>query len=174
MKIDPIKNGIVIDHIEAGKGMILAINKWDLIENKESNTINKFEKEIEREMPFLSFVPKIFISAKTKQRLVNIYKLSKEVYEQCTKRVSTSILNKVLLEAMAMNPPSTKRGKKLRVYYATQVRTAPPTFILFVNDEDLVQESYKRYLENKMREAFGFFGTPIKMSFRERKEKGNN
>ena len=80
-------------------------------------------------------------------------------------------MNKVLLEAMAMNPPTTKRGKKLRVYYSAQVRTAPPTFILFVNDEDLVQDSYKRYLENKMREAFGFFGTPIRLSVRERSEK---
>ena len=82
-----------------------------------------------------------------------------------------SILNKIIIEALAMNPPSTKKGKKLRVLYATQIKTAPPTFILFVNNEDLVQDSYKRYLENKMREAFGFTGTPIRLSFRERKEK---
>ena len=157
--------------VEAGKGLIVAINKWDLVEDKDkSDPTAKYTQRLMHEAPF---APKIFISAKTKQRLVNIYKQAKEVYAQCTKRVSTSILNKVLLEAMAMNPPSTKRGKKLRVYYATQVRTAPPTFILFVNDEDLVQDSYKRYLENKMREAFGFFGTPIRMSFRERKEKNN-
>ncbi len=160
--------------VEAGKGLIVAINKWDLVEDKDkSDPTAKYTQRLMHEAPFLDFAPKIFISAKTKQRLVNIYKQAKEVYTQCTKRVSTSILNKVLLEAMAMNPPSTKRGKKLRVYYATQVRTAPPTFILFVNDEDLVQDSYKRYLENKMREAFGFFGTPIRMSFRERKEKNN-
>ena len=160
--------------VEAGKGLIVAINKWDLVEDKDkSDPTAKYTQRLMHEAPFLDFAPKIFISAKTKQRLVNIYKQAKEVYAQCTKRVSTSILNKVLLEAMAMNPPSTKRGKKLRVYYATQVRTAPPTFILFVNDEDLVQDSYKRYLENKMREAFGFFGTPIRMSFRERKEKNN-
>ncbi|CDC18968.1 gTPase Der [Clostridium sp. CAG:306] len=160
--------------VEAGKGLIVAINKWDLVEDKDkSDPTAKYTQRLMHEAPFLDFAPKIFISAKTKQRLVNIYKQAKEVYAQCTKRVSTSILNKVLLEAMAMNPPSTKRGKKLRIYYATQVRTAPPTFILFVNDEDLVQDSYKRYLENKMREAFGFFGTPIRMSFRERKEKNN-
>ncbi len=160
--------------VEAGKGLIVAINKWDLVKDKDkSDPTEKYTQRLMHEAPFLDFAPKIFISAKTKQRLVNIYKQAKEVYAQCTKRVSTSILNKVLLEAMAMNPPSTKRGKKLRVYYATQVRTAPPTFILFVNDEDLVQDSYKRYLENKMREAFGFFGTPIRMSFRERKEKNN-
>ena len=161
--------------VESGKGLIVAVNKWDLVEDKDkSDPTAKYTQKLMKDAPFLDFAPKIFISAKTKQRLVSIYKQAQEVYEQCNKRVSTSILNKVLLEAMAMNPPSTKRGKKLRVYYATQVRTAPPTFILFVNDEDLVQDSYKRYLENKMREAFGFFGTPIKMSFRERKEKGNN
>lgn len=160
--------------VEAGKGLIIAVNKWDLVEDKDkSDPTAKYTQKLMQEAPFLDFAPKIFISAKTKQRLVNIYKKAQEVYEQCQKRVSTSILNKVLLEAMAMNPPTTKRGKKLRVYYATQVRTAPPTFILFVNNEELVQESYKRYLENKMREAFGFFGTPIRISFRERKEKGN-
>ena len=159
--------------VEAGKGIIIAVNKWDLVEDKDKSgdPTAKYTKELLHDAPFLDFAPKIFISAKTKQRLVSIYKQAKEVYAQCTKRISTSILNKVLLEAMAMNPPTTKRGKKLRVYYSAQVRTAPPTFILFVNDEDLVQDSYKRYLENKMREAFGFFGTPIRMSFRERKEK---
>ena len=161
--------------VESGKGLIVAVNKWDLVEDKDkSDPTAKYTQKLMKEAPFLDFAPKIFISAKTKQRLVNIYKQAKDVYAQCTKRVSTSILNKVLLEAMAMNPPATKRGKKLRVYYATQVRTAPPTFILFVNDEDLVQDSYKRYLENKMREAFGFFGTPVRMSFRERKEKSSN
>ena len=159
--------------VESGKGLIVAVNKWDLIADKDKSgdPTAKYTQKLLHEAPFLDFAPKIFISAKTKQRLVNIYKQAQEVYAQCNKRVSTSILNKVLLEAMAMNPPSTKRGKRLRVYYATQVRTDPPTFILFVNDEDLVQDSYKRYLENKMREAFGFFGTPIRMSFRERKEK---
>ena len=159
--------------VESGKGLIVAVNKWDLVEDKDKSgdPTAKYTQKLLHEAPFLDFAPKIFISAKTKQRLVNIYKQAQEVYAQCNKRISTSILNKVLLEAMAMNPPSTKRGKRLRVYYATQVRTAPPTFILFVNDEDLVQDSYKRYLENKMREAFGFFGTPIRMSFRERKEK---
>lgn len=159
--------------VEAGKGIIIAINKWDLIEDKSGDPTAKYTQKLLQEAPFLDFAPKIFISAKTKQRLVNIYKQAKEVQVQCQKRVSTSILNKVLLEAMAMNPPTTKRGKKFRVYYATQVRTAPPTFILFVNNEELVQDSYKRYLENKLREAFGFFGTPIRISFREKKEKTN-
>ncbi len=157
--------------VEAGKGIIVAVNKWDLIEDKQANSTVKYEEKLRHDAPFLSYAPIIFISAKTKQRLVSIYKKSKEVYEQCKKRVSTSILNKIIIEALAMNPPSTKKGKKLRVLYTTQVKTAPPTFILFVNNEDLIQESYKRYLENKMREAFGFTGTPIRLSFRERKEK---
>ena len=156
--------------IEAGKGIIIAVNKWDLIEDKEANSTSKYQKKLLNDAPFLSIAPIIFISAKTKQRLTSIYKTVKEVYAQCQKRISTSILNKILLEALAMNPPTTKHGKKLRILYATQARTAPPTFILFVNNEDLVQESYKRYLENKLREAAGFFGTPIRISFRERKK----
>ncbi len=157
--------------VEAGKGIILAVNKWDLIEDKQSSTINKFEKEIEQEMPFLNYVPKIFISAKTKQRLVNIYKLTKEVYEQTTKRISTSILNKVIMDAISMNPPVSIRGKRLRLFYATQVQTAPPHFILFINNEDLLKDNYIKYLENKLREAFGFKGSPIKISAREKGEK---
>ena len=157
--------------VEAGKGIILAINKWDLIEDKKSSTINKFEKEIEAEMPFLSYVPKVFISAKTKQRLVYLYKLSKEVYEQTTKRVTTALLNKVIMDAISMNPPVSIRGKRLKLFYATQVKTAPPTFVLFINNEDLLKDNYIKYLENKLREAFGFKGSPIKISAREKGEK---
>ncbi len=157
--------------VEAGKGIILAVNKWDLIEDKQSSTINKFEKEIEAQMPFLSYVPKIFISAKTKQRLVYIYKLSKEVYEQTTKRVTTSLLNKVIMDAISMNPPVSIRGKRLKLFYATQVKAAPPTFVLFINNEDLLKDNYIKYLENKLREAFGFKGSPIKISAREKGEK---
>ncbi len=157
--------------IEAGKGMIVAINKWDLVENKQSSTINKFEKEIEQDAPFLHYVPKIFISAVTKQRLVSIYKETKKVWEQCTKRVSTSVLNKVIADAYAMVPPDTVKNKRLKIYYTTQVRVAPPSFALFVNKEDLLKDSYKRYIENRMREAFGFFGTPIRLSVREKGDK---
>ncbi len=157
--------------IDAGKGMILAINKWDLIEDKQSSTINKFEKEIDREMPFLNYVPKVFISAKTKQRLVNLYKLSKEVYSESTKRVSTSLLNRVVMDAISMNPPSSIRGKRLKLFYTTQVKVQPPTFVLFINNEDLLKDNYSKYLENKLREAFGFKGSPIKISAREKGEK---
>ncbi len=156
---------------EAGKGIIVAVNKWDLIEDKKANTINKFEKELSNEIPFLSYAPKIFISALTKQRLGQIFEESTRVYEQCTKRISTGLLNKVINEAYALNPPTSFKGKRLKIYYITQAAIQPPTFVLFVNNEELLKDSYKRYLENKLREAFGFFGTPIRISVRERKEK---
>jgi GTP-binding protein len=156
---------------EAGKGLIVAINKWDLIEDKKANTLNKFEKELNVDIPFLSFAPKIFISAVTKQRLSQIFEESERVYEQCVKRVSTGLLNKVINEAYALNPPTSFKGKRLKIYYVTQAKTQPPTFVLFVNNEELLKDSYKRYLENKLREAFGFFGTPIRISVRERGEK---
>ena len=156
---------------ESGKGIIVAINKWDLIEEKKANTINKFEQELAKDIPFLSYAPKIFISALTKQRLGQIFDKSIEVYAQCTKRVSTGLLNKVINEAYALNPPTSFKGKRLKVLYTTQAAIQPPTFVLFVNNEDLLKDSYKRYMENKLREAFGFFGTPIRISVRERKEK---
>lgn len=157
--------------VDAGKSMILAIYKWDLIEDKQASTINKFEKKIENEMPFLSFVPKVFISAKTKQRLVNIYKLTKEVYSEATKRISTSLLNKVIMEAVSITPPVSIKGKRLKIFYAAQVKTQPPTFVLFINNEDFLKDNYIKYLENKLREAFGFKGNPIKISAKEKGEK---
>lgn len=156
---------------EAGKGIIVAINKWDLVDAKQANTINKFEKELSQDIPFLSFAPKIFISAVTKQRLGQIFEKSADVYEQCTKRVSTGLLNKVINEAYALNPPTSFKGKRLKIYYTTQPKIQPPTFVLFVNNEELLKDSYKRYIENKLREAFGFFGTPIRITVRNRGEK---
>ena len=156
---------------EAGKGMVIAINKWDLIEDKKSNTINKFEKMIEHEIPFLNYIPKIYISAATHQRLNQIFSKVEDVYAECTKRVSTGLLNKVINEAYALNPPQTIRNKKLKILYSTQAAVHPPTFILFANNEELIKEHYKRYLENKLREAFGFVGTSIRISVRTRSEK---
>lgn len=153
---------------DAGKGMIIAINKWDLIEDKKSNTINKFEKMLSNEIPFLSFIPKIYISAVTHQRLNNIFTTVDEVYKECTKRVSTGLLNKVVNEAYALNPPQTIKNKKLKIMYSTQASVHPPVFILFANDEKLLKDHYKRYLENKLREAFGFKGTSIRISVRTR------
>ena len=156
---------------EAGKGMVIAINKWDLIEDKKSNTINKFEQKIANEIPFLDYVPKIYISAVTHQRLNQIFTKVVEVQKERSKRVSTGLLNKIVNEAYALNPPQTIRNKRLKIMYSTQASIEPPTFVLFANNEDLLKDHYKRYLENKLREAFGFIGTPIKISVRTRSEK---
>lgn len=156
---------------DAGKGMVIAINKWDLIEDKKSNTINKFEEKIAREIPFLDYVPKIYISAVTHQRLNQIFTRVVEVQKERSKRVSTGLLNKVVNEAYALNPPQTIRNKRLKIMYSTQAAIEPPTFILFANNEDLMKDHYKRYMENKLREAFGFIGTPIRISVRTRSEK---
>lgn len=152
---------------EAGKGMIIAINKWDLVE-KQNHTMSQFEKTISHEIPFLEYVPKIFISAVTKQRLNQIFDKSIDVHEQCIKRVSTGILNKVINDAYAMNPPSTVKNKRLKILYTTQINSAPPTFVFFTNNGDLMKDHYRRYMEKKLREAFGFFGSPIRIAIRER------
>jgi len=157
--------------IESGKGLVVAINKWDLIEDKQTNTMRDFEKEIARDVPFLDFAPKIYISAVTKQRLNRIFEKSAEVFEQCSKRVSTGVLNKIISEAYTMNPPSSVKNKRLKILYSTQINTKPPTFVLFTNNGDLMKDHYKRYLEKKLRESFGFFGTPIRISVRDRSEK---
>jgi len=152
---------------EAGKGMIIAINKWDLVE-KQNHTMSEFEKNISNEIPFLEYVPKIYISAVTKQRLNQIFDKSIDVYAQCIKRVSTGILNKIINDAYAMNPPSTVKNKRLKILYTTQINSAPPTFVFFTNNGDLMKDHYRRYMEKKLREAFGFFGTPIRIALRER------
>lgn len=156
---------------DAGKGMVIAINKWDLVEDKKSNTINKFEQKIAHEIPFLDYIPKIYISAVTHQRLNQIFTRVTEVQAERSKRVSTGLLNKVVNEAYALNPPQTIRNKRLKIMYSTQAAIEPPTFILFANNEELLKDHYKRYLENKLREAFGFTGTPIRISVRTRSEK---
>ena len=156
---------------EAGKGLIIAINKWDLIENKKSNTINEFSKKITNDIPFLEFAPKIFISALTKQRINTIFDKAQEVYAECTKRISTGLLNKIIKEAYMLNPPQSSKGKRLKLLYVTQTGIQPPHIVIFANNADLIKDHYKKYIENKLREAFGFFGTPIKLSVRERTEK---
>ncbi len=157
--------------LDAGKGLVIAVNKWDLIENKQANTLSKFDKNLSNEIPFLEFAPKIYISALTKQRLPQIFEKAQDVYEQWTKRVSTGLLNKVIKEAYSLNPPTSVKGKRLKILYTTQTNAKPPTFVLFANNADLMKDHYKRYIENKLREAFGFFGTPIRIALRERSEK---
>ena len=159
---------------EAGKGLIIAMNKWDLVENKTSTTINTYTKKLREGAPYLDYVPVIFISAIEKQRLLKIFDLVNEVYAQATKRISTSLFNKVILEAYALNPPITEKNKRLRIFYATQAGITPPEFVIFVNDSTLVKPAYKRYLEKKLREAFGFDGVPFRIFFKNRKEKEKN
>jgi len=153
---------------EAGKGIVIAINKWDIVEDKGTHTMGQFEKNLSNEIPFLEYAPKIYISAVTKQRLNQIFEKSINAYEQCIKRVSTGLLNKIINEAYSMNPPQSIKNKRLKILYSTQVNTSPPTFVLFTNNGDLMKDHYKKYLEKKLREAFGFFGTPIRIALRER------
>ncbi len=153
---------------EAGVGVIVAFNKWDLIQNVQTH---KYEKEVENEIPFLSYAKKLFISAKTGKRLTTILDEAMAVAAERNKRISTGILNKVINESIELNPPASVKGKRLRVYYSTQVKAKPPTFALFVNNVDLLRDSYKKYLTKKLRENFGFFGTPIRIGFREKGEK---
>ena len=154
---------------EAGKAVIIAVNKWDLIE-KDNHTMNKFLKDIDTEFKYLSYAPRIFISAATGQRVTKLFELITMVSENNSRRIATGMLNDVLSEAMAMNQPPAEKGKQLRIYYMTQVSVKPPTFVLFVNDTELLHFSYKRYLENQLRDAFGFVGTPIHFIARNRKE----
>lgn len=156
---------------EAGKALIIAVNKWDLVENKHSTTVNEFTKKIREEAPHLDFAPIIFLSALTGQRVSKIFPSVLEVYEHSRKKISTSLLNRVILEAFTLSPPPVSSGKRLKAYYSTQLGVEPQTFIIFVNDEKHLEQSYKRYLEKKLREAFGFFGTPIKIIIREKTEK---
>ena len=153
---------------EAGCGLILAFNKWDLIKNVQTH---KFEEEIEKDAPFLNFAQKIFISAKTGQRLNSIFKTAEMIQLERSKRISTGLLNKVINEAYALNPPSSIKGKMLRIYYSTQAKTKPPTFVIFINNKDLIQDHYKRYLLKKIRENFGFKGTPVVVSYRQKGDK---
>ncbi len=153
---------------EAGCGLILAFNKWDLVKNVQTH---KYEQEVEFEAPFLNYAEKIYISAKTGQRLDNIFRVAQMVQEQRAKRISTGLLNKVISEAYNLNPPSSIKGKTLRVYYSTQAKNNPPTFVIFINNKDLIQDHYKRYISKKLRENFGFKGTPIVVSYRQKGDK---
>ena len=132
--------------------------------------MNKFLRDIDTELAYMSYAPKVFISAKTGQRVNRLIELAKTVKENNNLRISTGVLNDVLIEAMAMQQPPSDKGKQLRIYYITQASVKPPTFVLFVNDRQLMHFSYRRYLENQMRDAFGFVGTPIHFVVRERKE----
>jgi GTP-binding protein len=152
---------------ESGKGVVLVVNKWDLV-NKDEKTMAKMEKKMREEFKYLDYARIAFVSAKTGARVNTLFDLIKEAYDNQRKRVSTSVLNDVLIDAQAMNPTSNFNGGRLKIYYGNQVAVTPPTFVLFVNDPKFLHFSYKRYLENKLREAFGFEGTPIHIICRKR------
>ena len=152
---------------EAGKGVILVFNKWDLVE-KDEKTMQKKEKELRSQFKYLDYARIIFLSAKTHQRVQQLFPLIQESFENSHKRVQTSVLNDVLVDAQAINPTTTFNGGRLKIFYANQVSICPPTFVLFVNDPQYMHFSYKRYLENRLRDSFGFEGTPIHIICRKR------
>ncbi len=155
---------------ERGKGIIIVVNKWDAIE-KNDKTMYEFEKQIRNTLSYLPYAEIMYVSAETGQRLPKLYEMIDVVMENQTLRVSTGVLNEIMTEAVAMQQPPSDKGKRLKLYYITQVSVKPPTFVIFVNDKELMHFSYLRYLENKIREAFGFRGTSLKFFVRERKEK---
>ena len=157
---------------EQGKACVIAVNKWDAVE-KDGNTMNKFQKELEADFSFMSYAPIVFISALTGQRVDKLFELIVSTYEQNCRRISTGMLNDMLSYATAKVQPPSDKGKRLKLYYMTQASTKPPTFVVFCNRSDLFHFSYQRYIENQIRETFGLTGTPIKIVVRERgKDKG--
>ena len=156
---------------ERGKGIIIVVNKWDAIE-KNDKTMREYESEVRRVLSFMPYAQVMYVSALTGQRLAKLYDMIDMVIENQSLWVATGVLNEIMMEAVAMQQPPSDKGKRLKLYYITQVSVKPPTFVIFVNDKELMHFSYTRYLENKIREAFGFKGTSLKFFIRERKEKG--
>lgn len=155
---------------DRGKGVIIAVNKWDAIE-KDDKTIYKYSNKVREILSFMPYAEILFISAKTGQRIPKLFETLDVVIENHALRVATGVLNEILAEAVAMQQPPSDKGKRLKIFYMTQVSVKPPTFVIFVNDKKLMHFSYTRYIENKVREAFGFAGTPLKFIIRERKDK---
>ncbi len=155
---------------DRGKGVIIVVNKWDAIE-KDDRTMRGYESDIRQILSFMPYAEIMYVSAKTEQRLVKLFDMVDMVIANQTMRVATGVLNEIMTEAVAMQQPPSDKGRRLKLYYITQVAVKPPTFVIFVNDKRLMHFSYTRYLENKIREAFGFRGTSLKFFIRERKEK---
>ena len=156
---------------ERGKGVIIVVNKWDAIE-KNDRTMREYESDIRQVLSYMPYAEIMYVSAATGQRLNRLYDMIDMVIENQTLRIATGVLNEIMTEAVAMQQPPSDKGKRLKLYYITQVAVKPPTFVIFVNDKELMHFSYTRYLENKIREAFGFRGTSLKFFIKERKEKG--
>ena len=154
---------------EAGKGIILVVNKWDLYKKDTGSTL-RYTEELRKELVFLQYAPVVYVSAVTMQRIHRLPEVIKYVAEQNAMRISTSVINQIIEDACAINPPPTDKGRQLKIYFVTQVKIKPPTFVLFVNNPEIMHFSYQRYLENKLREAFGFEGTPIQMIIRAKNE----
>ncbi len=153
---------------EAGRAVVIVVNKWDAVE-KDEKTMKEFEQKIREHFLFLDYAPIVFLSAKTKKRIHTLIPMINTASDNHALRVETSVLNDVIMDAVAMNPTPTDKGRRLRIYYTTQVAIKPPTFVVFVNEPELMHFSYERFLENRIRDAFGFEGTPIKIFSRERK-----
>ena len=158
---------------EAGKGVIIVVNKWDSIE-KDNATTNTYTKDIRTALAYMPYAPILFVSALTGQRCMQLYSLIQKVYAECSRRVSTGMLNDVLGEAMNRVQPPSDKGKRLKIYYMTQVNANPPTFVIFCNSEPLFHFSYQRYIENCLRDTFGFSGTPIRLVIRQRGDQGTD
>ncbi len=156
---------------DAGKACIIVVNKWDLVE-KDDKTLRKEEEKIRKDLSYMTYAPILFISAKTGQRVGKLFEMINSVYAESCKRITTGMLNNVLADAVARVQPPTDRGKRLKVYYITQTGVCPPNFVIFCNDAKLFHFSYRRYLENKLREVFGFEGTPMRVVIRQKGENG--
>jgi len=156
---------------EAGKASIIVINKWDSIE-KDNSTTNTFNREVRTALAYMTYAPIAYVSAKTGQRVENLYEMIKSVYAESSRRITTGMLNDVLNDAMNRVQPPSDKGKRLKIYYMTQTATNPPTFVIFCNSEQLFHFSYQRYIENCLRDTFGFVGTPIRFTIRQKGEDG--
>ena len=154
---------------EAGKGIVLVVNKWDLYQKDEMSTVH-YTETIRKELIFMPYANVVYVSALTQQRISRLPDLIKDAAEANAMRISTSVLNQVVTDAVAMNQPPMEKGKHLKILYATQVKVKPPTFVIFCNEPEIMHFSYQRYLENKLREAFGFQGTPINLIVRGKNE----
>ena len=155
---------------DRGKGIVIAVNKWDAIE-KNDRTMREYESDIRQVLSYMPYAEIVFISAMTGQRITKLYELIDMVIQNHSLRIGTGVLNEIMAEAVALKQPPSDKGRRLKLYYITQVAVKPPTFVIFVNDKELTHFSYTRYIENKIREAFGFRGTPLKFIIRERKDK---
>ena len=155
---------------EAGKASVIVVNKWDMIDNKDNSTVKKYTNDIKTAFAYMDYAPEIFISAKTGQRTTKIFEVINSVYGESSKRITTGTLNDVLSDALARSQPPSDKGRRLKIYYMTQTGIKPPTFVLFVNDAELFHFSYLRYIENRLREAFGFEGTPMRFVIKSRSQ----